>query len=217
MSGAPERGGDGWRLAPPEAADRAVFFELEALAAAPYYAFVYGDDLQLASAVRRELLERGLGDLAPPFGHLFWLHDRPVAAACFGPAADVRRSRMKAALALARSPTLPADSPVRKRLQLAGGTMIELRDEDFYINRFAVDGSERGAGTGTRLLREIEQRARAAGFDRLALEVESGMEPAVRFWTRAGFREVGRARIEDPERARALEYIHMRMPLAGVA
>jgi ribosomal protein S18 acetylase RimI-like enzyme len=217
MSAAGEQSDDGWRLAPPAPADEAVYFELEALAAAPYYDFVYGDDHEIAATLRRELYARGVGDLAPEFGHLAWLHDRPVAVACFAPGREMKRSRMKAALALARSPSLPADSPVRTRLRQAASVMVELRDEDFYMSRFAIAASERGAGIGPRLMDEIEQRARAAGYDRLALEVESSMQHAVRFWHRAGFEEVGRARVEDPTRGRALEYIHMRKPLGDVA
>ena len=217
MSGAPGSSPEGWRLAPLEPGDESVYFELEATAAAPFYDFVYGDDRELASAVRAELFGRGVGDLAPPFGWIAWHGDRPVAVACVGPAAEMRRSRMKAALALARSTSLPADSPVRARLQRASGVMIELHHDDFYISRFAVADRERGSGLGRWLLREVEQRARAAGCRRLALEVEVGMQPAVRFWTRAGFDETGRARVEDPERGRTLEYIHMRKPLEGGA
>ena len=215
MSGADQ---DGWRVAPPEAADEPIFFELEAMAAAPYYEFVYGDDRDLASAVRLELFRRGVGDLAPPFGHLAWMNGRPVAAASFGPAVEMKRARMKAALALARATSLlPADSPVRARLQQSAGVMSELRDDDFYIPRFAIAERERGTGIAARLLQDIESRARAAGYDRLSLEVESGMERAVRFWTREGFEEVDRARAADAESGRALEYIHMRKSLRADA
>ena len=208
-------GTDDWSLALPDAGSEPAFFALEAAAAEPYYEFVYGDDHALADALRLELFRRGMGDLASPFGHLLRVRGRAVAMAAFGAARDLKRSRMKAALALGRSTLLPPDPDVRRRMQQAAGVMIELIEPDFYISRFAVAESERGSGIAQRLLDDIERRGRAAGCDSVALEVSTRHVRGIRFWNRAGFREVGRARVQDAERGVTLEYLHMRKPLPG--
>ena len=92
--------------------------------------------------------------------------------------------------------------------------MIELVDSDFYVSRFAVKDGERGTGIAQRLLAEIEERALASGCDHVALEVSTQHARAIRFWTRSGFQQVGRASVRDPERDLTLEYLHMRKPLA---
>jgi ribosomal protein S18 acetylase RimI-like enzyme len=53
----------------------------------------------------------------------------------------------------------------------------------------AVADAHRGAGLGTRLLRELAEAARARGFTQLSLSVDEG-NPALRLYERLGYRKV---------------------------
>jgi ribosomal protein S18 acetylase RimI-like enzyme len=55
----------------------------------------------------------------------------------------------------------------------------------------AVAAQWRGAGLGARLLEELADAARAAGFARLSLSVDDG-NPAGRLYRRLGYRELSR-------------------------
>jgi GNAT superfamily N-acetyltransferase len=55
----------------------------------------------------------------------------------------------------------------------------------------AVAESHRAHGIGTRLMLELAEAARAAGFTRLSLSVEAA-NPAVRLYERLGYRELAR-------------------------
>ncbi len=60
-------------------------------------------------------------------------------------------------------------------------------DSDFYLQAIAVDGNRRGRGIGTILLGEVEERAREAGADRLALDVAAKNTAARHLYERLGF------------------------------
>jgi ribosomal protein S18 acetylase RimI-like enzyme len=55
----------------------------------------------------------------------------------------------------------------------------------------AVADRCRGSGLGTKLMEELAQAARAAGFARLSLSVDDG-NPAIRLYERLGYEEISR-------------------------
>lgn len=59
-------------------------------------------------------------------------------------------------------------------------------DGDFYVRAIAVETTHRGSGIGTYLMGTIEDRARAAGSKRLALDVAAKNRPGRRFYERLG-------------------------------
>ena len=61
-----------------------------------------------------------------------------------------------------------------------------LADGDFYLQALAVDKGLRGQGIGSALIDSIEDRARASGSIRLALDVSARNERARRLYERRG-------------------------------
>ena len=61
-----------------------------------------------------------------------------------------------------------------------------IADGDFYLQTIAVDPELRGEGVGSRLMDASEERARASGSTRLALDVSAGNTGACRFYEHRG-------------------------------
>jgi DNA-binding MarR family transcriptional regulator len=60
------------------------------------------------------------------------------------------------------------------------------------LKRMWVHDDWRGAGLGTRLLRHLEDRARALGHTTLRLDTNAALTEAIAMYGRAGYRETGR-------------------------
>ncbi len=85
----------------------------------------------------------------------------------------------------ASGPAEPIDPALRP--------FLDLRDVgSLYISALIVDPRYRGCGLGSRLLDRAEQQARVLRLPRLSLVVLQHNERAMRFYRRAGFREVDR-------------------------
>lgn len=61
-----------------------------------------------------------------------------------------------------------------------------IADDDFYLLAIAVDKEHRGDGIGSVLIDSVEERARASGSTRLALDVSAKNDRALRFYERRG-------------------------------
>lgn len=61
-----------------------------------------------------------------------------------------------------------------------------------YVKVVAVRPDRQGKGLGSRMLQEIEARARDRGFEALTLDTAEVMEDLLRLYGRHGFREVRR-------------------------
>jgi len=62
-----------------------------------------------------------------------------------------------------------------------------MADNDFYLQAIATDNEHRGEGLGSILMDSFEERARASGATRVALDVSAKNEGARRFYERRGF------------------------------
>ena len=62
-----------------------------------------------------------------------------------------------------------------------------------YVKVVAVRPDQQGKGLGSRMLEEIETRARDRGFEALTLDTAEVMEDLLRLYGRHGFREIRRA------------------------
>jgi ribosomal-protein-alanine N-acetyltransferase len=67
-------------------------------------------------------------------------------------------------------------------------------DQELKINNLAVHPRWRGRGVGTRLLQGLLAFGSAQGCVEATLEVRPSNAPALRMYTRAGFRVIGRRR-----------------------
>jgi ribosomal protein S18 acetylase RimI-like enzyme len=61
-----------------------------------------------------------------------------------------------------------------------------------YIKRMWISRNARGLGLGRRLLRELEDRARAMGYRLIRLETEKSLTEAQQLYRSSGYREVPR-------------------------
>lgn len=84
--------------------------------------------------------------------------------------------------------------------------------DEFHINKIATHPVVRGEGHGRRLMDDAIAAARARAAGSIVLEVRASNAPAIRFYGRFGFVEVGRRRryYKDGEDARL-----MMLPLSG--
>lgn len=71
--------------------------------------------------------------------------------------------------------------------------METMESQDFYVQAVAVDSEARGAGVGSALLDHAESCGREAGCARLALDVASTNEGALRLYKRRGMIETARS------------------------
>jgi GNAT superfamily N-acetyltransferase len=70
------------------------------------------------------------------------------------------------------------------------GGLQRLDAEIGEVRRIFVDGTERGRGTGRRLLFELEEHARRFGYRRVRLTTGDGQPAALRMFQSAGYEEI---------------------------
>lgn len=182
-----------------------MFLSLEAMASAPYGAFVYEDSAEEKSTSRM-LFEAEAAEFAPPFGHAV-VDDAGVTVAMFaGPLTqgELTKTRFKAARAL-RNKVTPATV---ERMKLAGATLWKLEEGDQYLSRIAVRADKRGLGIARFALGEFLTMAQPSG-KRAILEVDPGATAAVKLYESAGFVTLGDHEARDPSTGRVLVYRHM--------
>jgi GNAT superfamily N-acetyltransferase len=86
----------------------------------------------------------------------------------------------------------------------------------------AVDPEQQGAGVGNALIDFVERRARERGATRMRLELlvpltgsHPGKDRLDRWYTRRGYRPVGRRSFDDPELATPCEFVIYERPLSS--
>jgi len=82
-----------------------------------------------------------------------------------------------------------ASFQIIERDRIAAGRLLVLRDDEkIHVIDIALLPEHRGAGIGTKFLRELQDEARAAG-KKLTIHVEQ-LNPARRLYERLGFQQV---------------------------
>jgi ribosomal protein S18 acetylase RimI-like enzyme len=79
----------------------------------------------------------------------------------------------------------------------------EAAPDDFLLSNIAIQKGLRGQGIGAQVLGYVEEKAKAAGYHRLALIVEIDKKDACRFYEAQGF-EVKAKHLEPPHRVKHL-------------
>lgn len=190
-----------------------AYLALEALAAAPFDAFVYADAAAAARA-RRARFDRDLGEAARRFARLARRDGAVVGALAFVPGRELAPTRLKTAWAIRREPALALDADEARRSALAGGLLARLDPDDVYLARIAVDPAHRGTGVAAALLAHLDADARGAGARRIVLEVSPDRPDAVRLYERADFVPGPLGEAVDPPSGRRLAYRQMARILA---
>lgn len=194
------------------AAHADALLALEGRASADANAFAYDDPSQ-ALDVRRFLFARGVAEFSPP-GAVLRLEGQRVAgfyAVCR--ADQLRKRRLAGAMALARDGAALLSADALRRLRAVGAIQVAVGADDAYLSRIAVDPAQSGRGLGPWLLARALEDARASGARRCVLDVSEANAGALRFYDRAGFRDVGGGRVEDPATGRGMGQRHLALDL----
>jgi len=87
--------------------------------------------------------------------------------------------------------------------------LIRLNDKEFEVAKMAVEPLYRGAGIGRRLLHRAIEEGRNAGAQRLYLETNHALTPAIRLYESVGFKHIPDHRILPSQYARADVYMEL--------
>jgi putative acetyltransferase len=87
--------------------------------------------------------------------------------------------------------------------------LIRLKDREFEVAKMAVEPAHQGAGIGRRLLRAAIEEAENAGTQRLYLETNHVLTPAIRLYESLGFKHIDADRITPSAYARADVYMEL--------
>jgi GNAT superfamily N-acetyltransferase len=87
--------------------------------------------------------------------------------------------------------------------------LVRMRDKEFEVAKMAVEPQYQGAGIGRRLLQAVIEEGRGAGAQRLYLETNHVLKPAIRLYESAGFKHIDSNRITPSPYARANVYMEM--------
>jgi putative acetyltransferase len=85
--------------------------------------------------------------------------------------------------------------------------LIAMGPGEFEVAKMAVQESQRGAGIGRRLLERVIEEARTVGVQRLYLETNKKLTPAIRLYESLGFQHI------PPEKAVPSPYARANVPM----
>ena len=87
---------------------------------------------------------------------------------------------------------------LQKTVPLAG--IKEAEDGEYFIGNIAVLPACQGAGLGTRMLEEIQNRAKAEGYDKISLTVDVENGRAASLYERTGFHIIEQVEVKSLRR-----------------
>lgn len=68
--------------------------------------------------------------------------------------------------------------------------LMKMDDTTFELAKMTVSDAHRGAGIGRKLANDVIEKARALGAERVYLESNTVLEPAIRLYRELGFNEI---------------------------
>jgi putative acetyltransferase len=90
--------------------------------------------------------------------------------------------------------------------------LIRLGEKEFEVAKMAVEPAYQRAGIGRKLLRAVIEEARNVGTQRLYLETNHTLTPAIRLYESLGFKHIAAERIIPSGYARADVYMELILP-----
>ena len=87
--------------------------------------------------------------------------------------------------------------------------LIRTGEREFEVAKMAVEASCQGGGVGRRLLLAVIEEGRSAGAQRLYLETNHVLTPAIRLYESVGFKHIEADRIVPSPYARADVYMEL--------
>lgn len=87
--------------------------------------------------------------------------------------------------------------------------LIRMSDKEFEVAKMAVEPAYQGAGIGRRLLHAVIEGAQNTGAQRLYLETNHVLTPAIRLYESVGFKHIDPSRIVPSQYARADVYMEL--------
>jgi len=87
--------------------------------------------------------------------------------------------------------------------------LVRIRDKEFEVAKMAVEPSYQNAGIGRRLLHAAIEEGRNAGAQRLYLETNHVLKPAIRLYESVGFKHIDPNRVVPSAYARADVYMEL--------
>jgi len=114
-----------------------------------------------------------------------------IDRACYPRGIAYSRSTLRQFLELPGADCLVARSGGGTESAIAGFILAEAAGAEAHIITIDVLEAHRRVGTGTALLRAIEQRLAAQGVRRVELETATSNAAAVAFWEGHGYRKTG--------------------------
>ena len=87
--------------------------------------------------------------------------------------------------------------------------LIRIADQEFEVAKMAVERSYQGFGIGCRLLHAAIEEGRNGGAQRLYLETNHVLTPAIRLYESMGFKHIDAKRIMPSAYARADVYMEL--------
>ena len=87
--------------------------------------------------------------------------------------------------------------------------LIRISDKEFEVAKMAVEPTYQGSGIGRRLLHAAIDEARNAGAQRLYLETNLVLTPAIRLYESVGFKHIDPSKIVPSQYARADVYMEL--------
>jgi GNAT superfamily N-acetyltransferase len=87
--------------------------------------------------------------------------------------------------------------------------LVRMKDKEFEVAKMSVEPEYQGAGIGRRLLQAVIDEGRSVGAQRLYLETNNVLTPAIRLYESVGFKHIDANRIIPSPYARADVYMEL--------
>ncbi len=154
----------------------------------PYFDFLFGGNAAAVSVLDR-WMRRKSSEVSIARAALLHGQDEPVAGFIALSGSELNACRRVDMAALTMAGSRRQREEVLERLELVRDLFPLVKEDEFYLSKFWVDGRHRGAGHARELMNSYLAAGRTQGFTRFRLDVCADNERAVRVYRSFGFKE----------------------------